>query len=64
MGKEKAKKKASSSSVPSESSAVAFTPFVDMLVNKWKNVHSGLFYKKNEDRHSFFEMMQTKARKH
>nr|GEV10078.1 hypothetical protein [Tanacetum cinerariifolium] len=52
MGKNKAKKKAYSSSVPLESSAVALTPSVDLFVDKWENVHSGLFSKDISFKHS------------
>ncbi|GKB69803.1 hypothetical protein Tco_0931215, partial [Tanacetum coccineum] len=52
MGKNKSKKKASSSSVPSESSAVALIPSVDLYVDKWKNVHSSLFSKDISFKHS------------
>ncbi|GKB22219.1 hypothetical protein Tco_0856142 [Tanacetum coccineum] len=44
-GHDKAKKKSSSASVPLESSTVA-PLLVDRLVDKWKNVASSLFSKK------------------
>lgn len=46
-GRGKAKKKASPSSIPLESSAAA-PLLIDWLVDKWKNVASGLFPKKRK----------------
>ncbi|GJU09646.1 hypothetical protein Tco_1132042 [Tanacetum coccineum] len=54
--RDKAKKKEPFSPVPSESSASS--PFVDLLVHKWKNVYSGHFSKKDEDQASLLEIKQ------
>nr|GEY70751.1 hypothetical protein [Tanacetum cinerariifolium] len=48
MSSDKAKKKLSYSSIPSQSSATAPLAFVNMLVGQWKNVHSRLFFKEKE----------------
>ncbi|GKA36179.1 ribonuclease H-like domain-containing protein [Tanacetum coccineum] len=59
MGRDKAKKKAPSSYVPSEfSDGAAPALFDDLLADKWKNVHSGIFSKKMKDLTSFFDMKQ------